>query len=418
MCMFVIVLQFLFFVCFSDARVKAPLSFHNSLLFENLEDLHNLLDEFLHSHSSMVDQDLYDHTSELNEYVEDGVAIQSMESGDAKHRDARVKAPLSFHKCVLFENVEDHRDVLKEYAEDDVTIQSIESWNAKHRGLLLSCEYESDAIKVDMEMECEFKKYELIGNWQVISKIGEGGIGLVYKAKNINSSVKVALKKSKYLDTSDTLWHEAVIMRKLDDSNIVKLIDTIESSNQVTLVLEYVAGGSLCDQLALHNTFSLVDTWSIIKQMVSAFAYIHSKNIVHRDIKLENVLCNNRMVVKVIDFSHAAVVKPGEKLYDECGTLGYMAPEISEGAYEGPPADVWSLGIVSLKLFIGLEFDGCDIEQMQDINKYHEVFYRLPKEEREELAFILIGMIRKNPELRFTLKDISKYTWFSRCPFW
>uniref|UniRef100_A0A8C4WZH0 Protein kinase domain-containing protein n=1 Tax=Eptatretus burgeri TaxID=7764 RepID=A0A8C4WZH0_EPTBU len=139
-----------------------------------------------------------------------------------------------------------------------------------------------------MKKDEKFEEHEVIGNWEVIDQIGEGGLGLVYKAKNIKSAVEGALKQAKYLKDSNKLWREAVKMVKLKNRNIVKLFEVIENpiSKQVVLVMEYVAGGSLHHQLACRKTFSLVDGWHVMKQMASAFAYIHSENIVHRDIKV------------------------------------------------------------------------------------------------------------------------------------
>uniref|UniRef100_UPI00358E3ACD paired amphipathic helix protein Sin3a-like n=1 Tax=Myxine glutinosa TaxID=7769 RepID=UPI00358E3ACD len=136
-------------------------------------------------------------------------------------------------------------------------------------------------------------------------------------------------------------------------------------SNEVVIAMDYVAAGSLHHHLVLQKTFSLPKAWWVMKQMASAFAYMHNKNIVHRDIKLDNVLCDDQWFVKVIDFGFAKICTPGEKLDPDHGTRAYLAPEFfNMENYEGPPADVWALGILSTQLFVGWKFDGRDLLQL------------------------------------------------------
>uniref|UniRef100_UPI00358ED400 sperm motility kinase 2B-like n=1 Tax=Myxine glutinosa TaxID=7769 RepID=UPI00358ED400 len=149
-----------------------------------------------------------------------------------------------------------------------------------------------------------------------------------------------------------------------------------------------------------------------MKQMASAFTYLHNKNIVHRDIKLDNVLCDNQWLVKVIDFGLARICKPHEKLNTHCGTFAYMAPEIfNKEIYEGPPADVWALGILSTQLFVGRISDGRDLFQVDVSNNF---VYRPPLRADKRLTALLTGMLRENPQKRLTMKKISKHPWLKQ----
>uniref|UniRef100_UPI00358FD7B0 uncharacterized protein n=2 Tax=Myxine glutinosa TaxID=7769 RepID=UPI00358FD7B0 len=181
--------------------------------------------------------------------------------------------------------------------------------------------------------------------------------------------------------------------------------------------MEYVAAGSLSRQLQLQKTFSLPKAWWVMKQMASAFAYMHQKNIVHRDIKLDNVLCDDVWIVKVIDFGMARICTPGEKLDPDRGTLGYLAPEFfNMETYEGPPADVWALGILSTQLFVGWKFDGRDLFQGDVSNSF---VYKPPPCADKQLTSLLTGMLRVNPKERLTMNKISEHAWFKqKIPFY
>uniref|UniRef100_UPI00358FC17E probable serine/threonine-protein kinase MARK-C n=1 Tax=Myxine glutinosa TaxID=7769 RepID=UPI00358FC17E len=254
------------------------------------------------------------------------------------------------------------------------------------------------------------------GKWVVISKIGEGGFGFVYKAKNVISAKEVALKLAKSEDDGPILLFEATIMEQLDHQNIVKVVDIpirLPDSNRVALVLEYVKGASL-DSIIHHlRRDTERGLWFPMEQMADAVVYLHSQNIVHRDIKPENVLYSNRGIVKLIDFNLSKRFIHGKKLYDACGTPGFMAPEITAGCgYEGPPVDVWALGILFKKLFVGLQFDGRNIIKMSYDKTDFNVGKSSPTFARKTSVSLLTAMLWKNPMKRLTMREVVNHAWF------
>ena len=158
------------------------------------------------------------------------------------------------------------------------------------------------------------------------------------------------------------------MLKLLDHQNIVKLHELIDTPNQIYIVLEYVKGTSL-QELAREKAksqFKLNETRRIFKQVAEALHYMHSKNIVHRDLKLDNILVEEETrMVKLIDFGFSVVVNAATQgqLKIFCGTPSYMAPEIVRRAeaYAGKPVDMWALGVLLYVMLSGqLPFRGAN----------------------------------------------------------
>ena len=122
---------------------------------------------------------------------------------------------------------------------------------------------------------------------------------------------------------------EVEILKSISHPNIIKLYDVIEDDRSIHLVMEYANGGSLQQNLRIKSKkLDPKETKRIFKQIVDAVKYLHSINIYHRDIKLENILLDYRRNVKLIDFGFSIIWKANHKLKMFCGTPWYMAPEI------------------------------------------------------------------------------------------
>uniref|UniRef100_UPI00358EF57C 5'-AMP-activated protein kinase catalytic subunit alpha-1-like n=1 Tax=Myxine glutinosa TaxID=7769 RepID=UPI00358EF57C len=196
---------------------------------------------------------------------------------------------------------------------------------------------------------------------------------------------------------------------------LLKLLDVpIRHPNcvGVILVLEYVEADTLASQIHLLRKLTERELWCPMMQMADAFEYLHFRNIVHRDIKTDHVLYSKEGIVKVIDFIVAVPFRHGEILYDHCGTRDYMAPEITEYGYEGPPVDVWALGVLFTKLFVGLHFDGRNIIETSHDKTDFIVGNSSPTFARETLVSLLTAMLRKDPMERFTMTEVVNHTWF------
>jgi len=164
------------------------------------------------------------------------------------------------------------------------------------------------------------------------------------------------------LDLREQTMREINILRLVaGHDNIIQLLDVFESETYIFLVFELCTNGELFDHLNSVVTISEKRARRIMRQVIEALMHCHDKGVVHRDIKPENILLDQDFNVKVTDFGFAKVLQPGERLYEVCGTPGYLAPELLKaGMVEkhecygyGQEVDVWACGVVLYTLLVG-----------------------------------------------------------------
>ena len=167
---------------------------------------------------------------------------------------------------------------------------------------------------------------------------------------------------------SASLTREIHHHRQLHHPHITQLYEVIATESNIWLVTELCSGGELFDYLAEKGRLSEEETRVIFGQLCLAVAYVHSKGIVHRDLKLENVLLDERCRVKLGDFGFTREFERGVLLETFCGTTGYASPEmLMAKKYLGPEVDVWSLGVILYTLLTGtLPFDDDDEGVMKE----------------------------------------------------
>ena len=150
---------------------------------------------------------------------------------------------------------------------------------------------------------------------------------------------------------------EITVLKRLQNPGIIRLHDLIDSSKQIYIVTDYVKGISLQQYVkSLPNrTVRESTARRIFKQVAESVAFLHSINIVHRDIKLDNILIEEgTRMVKLIDFGFSVVVSQHQRLKIFCGTPSYMSPEIvRKHEYDGKPVDMWALGVLFYVMLTG-----------------------------------------------------------------
>jgi serine/threonine protein kinase len=200
--------------------------------------------------------------------------------------------------------------------------------------------------------------------------------------------------------------------------NIIKLLDLFENSDYYYIVLEYMEGKDLFDYLKARN-FSISEDRArhLAIQVAEAIQYLHSYGIVHRDIKLENVMMSDstdKSVPKLVDFGLAKIIGPSEKTTEPFGTLGYVAPEVLKKEPYTFSCDLWSLGCIAYALLSGsLPFDHESQKETIRMTLHDPLVFDLPVWDSvsHSAKEFIEGLLAKNPNDRMTLKEALKHPW-------
>ncbi|KAL4432954.1 hypothetical protein ABPG74_014468 [Tetrahymena malaccensis] len=262
---------------------------------------------------------------------------------------------------------------------------------------------------------------KLMERFEIKACIGKGSYAVVKLAKDTHTDKSVAIKmydKYKLIDPQkrNNVKREIAILNKLDHSNIIKLYQTIDTRSSVNLVMEYISSQSLRQFMKAQEGRQLDERYArlIFKQLVSAVQYCHEWEVIHRDIKLENVMLdiNNNHQIKLIDFGFAIRIPSDKKLNIFCGTPSYMSPEITKKReYFGKPADVWSLGVVLYALVCGrFPFKGKDDNDL--FRKIQSGDFKIPGNVSQSATRLINKLLKLNPEERPTAKEILSDRWF------
>jgi len=295
-----------------------------------------------------------------------------------------------------------------------------------------------------------------LNNYQRIEKVGEGTYGVVYKSKYKLTDQLVALKKIR-LEGEDegvpaTSIREICTLKELQHPNIVKLIDVILDTTKVYLVFEYLymdLKKYIDDQKAEGTRIDMGLTTSYAYQICQAMDFCHSRRIIHRDMKPQNLLIDRGGLIKIADFGLARVYKiPFRPLTHEVITMWYRAPEILLGkAIYSCPVDCWSVGAIIAEMItnVALFAGDSEIDQLFKIfrvlgtpteetwpgvsqlsatnlefNLNFPIFPRgtFPNPQRFKLSASAVDLVHKflafDPAKRLTAKAALKHPFFDR----
>eukprot|EP01126_Amoeba_proteus_P059492 TRINITY_DN7771_c1_g2_i4.p1 TRINITY_DN7771_c1_g2~~TRINITY_DN7771_c1_g2_i4.p1 ORF type:complete len:497 (-),score=119.49 TRINITY_DN7771_c1_g2_i4:139-1563(-) len=195
----------------------------------------------------------------------------------------------------------------------------------------------------------------VVGNYTILDELGKGMFGVVYKATNNANNLLVAIKEIdlQLIEPAklNGVMQEAQLLSRLDDLHIVRIYDSLQDSKKLYFVLEYIDRGSLAKLLRNIGTFPANVIVNLVKQTLEGLKYLHDKNVIHRDIKSDNLLINTAGIVKVADFGTAK--EDVGKTFTVIGTPYWMAPEIIEVSGARTTSDIWSMGCTVIEMLTG-----------------------------------------------------------------
>ena len=250
----------------------------------------------------------------------------------------------------------------------------------------------------------------IAGHYRVLDRIGSGGMGVVWRARDGRLQRVVAIKQlllqpgltaSETANAHQRTLREARIAARLQHTNAIVVLDVAEHQGEPCLVLEYMASRSLAAVLAERGTLPAADVAEIGSQVASALAAAHAAGIVHRDVKPGNILIDDTGLAKITDFGVSRAV--GDATLTQtgmmAGTPAYLAPEVARGQEPTPASDVFSLGATLYAAVEGRSPFGTTQNQLAMLHAA-AAGYVAPPRQAGSLASVLTDLLREDPARR------------------
>ena len=260
------------------------------------------------------------------------------------------------------------------------------------------------------------KKQKKIAQFILGKKLGNGAFAVVRLATHIKTNEIVAIKileKEKMKEINKIrLEREIKILKKVRHRNIVNLYNVVNSKTSIYLIMEYIKGIELFSYVNEKNRLTEPEACRYFQQIISGLEYLEKLKIVHRDIKLENIIIDNNKNVKIIDFGLSNIYPKTNILFSSCGSPCYAPPEMIMGInYTGSGTDIWSSGVVLFAMISGyLPF--MDLDEKKLYKKILEGKLYFPQCISELARDLLKNLLNKDPLKRITIDKIKKHPWF------
>ncbi|KAJ3408005.1 serine/threonine-protein kinase KIN2 [Chytriomyces hyalinus] len=270
----------------------------------------------------------------------------------------------------------------------------------------------------------------IFGTWVLGKQIGTGSSGTVKVVVHKDIGKKCVVKCIKrQIDVPNQLpaernkdgialrehfmLREALVGLTLDHPNIIKMHSYLTGKNHFYFFYEYLEGMDLADFISENGRMDESNALIVFRQIVSALAYMHASNVIHRDMKLENIRINPKTLkIHILDLGFSTFFSPKFKQHSSCGSPCYAPPEIYlHRPYRGPEVDVWSIGVCLFAITVGsLPFESTTFENLADLIVKSRL--QMPSYLSPELQGLISRMLAIEPNLRISVSDISNSPWF------
>lgn len=259
-------------------------------------------------------------------------------------------------------------------------------------------------------------------SYQEMELLGQGGFGKVYK---VESKCTGELFAAKYIKTGRNrrtqAEQEISLLSGLHSPHIIRFIEAFDTSKNIIVVTEYLEGGELFEMCAdSEGSLTEEDCCTFVRQICKGLEYLHSKSVVHLDLKPENIVITERggKTVKIIDFGSALRLRDGEQVQAMVGTAEFVAPEIVNYDNISTETDQWSLGVVCFVLLSGsspfIDEDEDDLKTLTNVSlaKYDFDYSEFDSVSADAKDFIS-RLLRKTSEHRMSSSKCLQHAWLS-----
>ncbi|KAJ3412208.1 hypothetical protein HDV05_001118 [Chytridiales sp. JEL 0842] len=328
-----------------------------------------------------------------------GLLIEGLLSTDSSVR--QCAASLAFNMCAFVSG--------QNGAKEEDT--AFEEWGCEVvAALLKGIEEESND-----ETDCAEDSIE---NYELRDVIGQGGFGVVYNAISKRTGNEVAIKLidkqlMKQANMSARVANEVEIHWQLRHPSILELLTYFEDNSNVYLVMELCPNGELFRFMQKRGVpLTEPEARRVLEQLIWGLMYLHNHGIIHRDLKLSNLLLTRDFDVKIGDFGLAVkLMDPNGEQKTMCGTPNYISPEIVSRQPYGLSSDVWSLGCLMVTMLTGKPpFDSSAVKNT--LVKVSRVEFQLPEYLSPDAKELIHSILQKDPKSRPSLSDILQHSWF------
>ncbi|PVU93802.1 hypothetical protein BB561_003036 [Smittium simulii] len=276
--------------------------------------------------------------------------------------------------------------------------------------------------RLDKNKQSKNRKEQRIGDFIIKSTLGKGTFSKVCMAEHRTTKQTFALKfiKPKSSDSNSSndkhslrIEREIKLLSLLYHPNIVRLYDVVQTSKFTMIVMEHNSGGELLHHIRNRGRLMERDARIFFRQIVSAVDYCHRNCIIHRDLKLENVMLDSEKRIRLIDFGFANTFYWDKQLDTFCGSPFYAAPEMVNGIkYTGPEVDIWSMGVILFFMLCGrTPFEGENLKEIYD--KISKGRFIMPQFLSNSACSLLQRMLTVNPKKRITMAEIKAHAWIN-----
>ncbi|XP_053200690.1 twitchin-like isoform X3 [Panonychus citri] len=265
----------------------------------------------------------------------------------------------------------------------------------------------------------DIKTSSIYDFYDVLEEIGTGAFGVVHRCREKRSGQIFAAKfiPVAHPYEKSVIRKEIDIMNQLHHNKLIRLHDAFEDDDEMILIYEFMSGGELFERITTEGYhMSEAEVINYMRQICEGVKHMHEKNIIHLDLKPENIMCQtkNSSAVKIIDFGLAAKLDPNEVIKISTGTAEFAAPEIVEREPVGFYTDMWAVGVLAYVLLSGLSpFAGDnDIETLKNVKACdwdfdEDAFRNISSEAKDFIRKLLT----RHKEKRLTAHECLEHAW-------